>query len=233
MIARAIIDKAVVAARARLAARKARDLARRKGAVESVGLTGKLADCSSREPDRTELYIVEGDSAGGSAKQGRDREFQAILPVKGKVINVEKARLDKVLANDEIRTMITAIGTGIGNDDFDIEKARYHKIVIMTDADVDGAHIRTLLLTFFYRQIPQLIENGFVYIAQPPLYKVTRRKREEYVESDEHLTKILLNLGSEGLVLEDDFGKILKEGQNLRLLLEHLTEVEKVGGILA
>ena len=233
VIARAIIDKAVVAARARLAARKARDLARRKGALESGGLPGKLADCSSREPDRTELYIVEGDSAGGSAKQGRDREFQAILPVKGKVINVEKARLDKVLANDEIRTMITAIGTGIGNDDFDIEKARYHKIVIMTDADVDGAHIRTLLLTFFYRQMPQLIENGFVYIAQPPLYKVTRRKREEYVESDEHLTKILLNLGSEGLVLEDDFGKILKEGQNLRLLLEHLTEVEKVGGILA
>ena len=129
--------------------------------------------------------------------------------------------------------MITAIGTGIGNDDFDIEKARYHKIVIMTDADVDGAHIRTLLLTFFYRQMPQLIENGFVYIAQPPLYKVTRRKREEYVESDEHLTKILLNLGSEGLVLEDDSGKILKEGQNLRLLLEHLTEVEKAGEILA
>ena len=219
VVARAIIDKAVVAARARLAARKARDLARRKGALESGGLPGKLADCSSREPDRTELYIVEGDSAGGSAKQGRDREFQAILPVKGKVINVEKARLDKVLANDEIRTMITAIGTGIGNDDFDIEKARYHKIVIMTDADVDGAHIRTLLLTFFYRQMPQLIENGFVYIAQPPLYKVTRRKREEYVESDEHLTKILLNLGSEGLVLEDDSGKILKEGQNLGFFL--------------
>ena len=233
VVARAIIDKAVVAARARLAARKARDLARRKGALESGGLPGKLADCSSREPDRTELYIVEGDSAGGSAKQGRDREFQAILPVKGKVINVEKARLDKVLANDEIRTMITAIGTGIGSDDFDIEKARYHKIVIMTDADVDGAHIRTLLLTFFYRQMPQLIENGFVYIAQPPLYKITRRKREEYVESDEHLTKILLNLGSEGLALEDDSGKTLKEGQNLRILLEHLTKVEKAGEVLA
>ncbi|MFL2859420.1 MAG: DNA topoisomerase (ATP-hydrolyzing) subunit B [Pontiellaceae bacterium] len=231
-VARTIIDKAVVAARARMAARKARDLARRKGALESGGLPGKLADCSSREPERTELYIVEGDSAGGSAKQGRDREFQAILPVKGKVINVEKARLDKVLANDEIRTMITAIGTGIGEDDFDIEKARYHKIIIMTDADVDGAHIRTLLLTFFYRQMPQLIENGFVYIAQPPLYKVTRRKREEYVESDEHLTQILLDLGADGLTLEDQSGKSLLNTAELRTLLAHLTEIESIGDIL-
>jgi DNA gyrase subunit B len=227
-VARTVIDKAVVAARARLAARKARDLARRKGALESGGLPGKLADCSSRDPARTELYIVEGDSAGGSAKQGREREFQAILPVKGKVINVEKARLDKVLANDEIRTMITAIGTGIGVDDFDIERARYHKIIIMTDADVDGAHIRTLLLTFFYRQMPQLIEHGYVYIAQPPLYKVTRRKREEYVESDAHLTQILLDLGADGLKLEKADGTELLDTKGLRELLENLVKVEEL-----
>jgi DNA gyrase subunit B len=227
-VARMIIDKAVVAARARSAARKARDLARRKGALESGGLPGKLADCSSRDPARTELFIVEGDSAGGSAKQGREREFQAILPVKGKVINVEKARLDKVLSNDEIRTMITAIGTGIGADDFDIEKARYHKIIIMTDADVDGAHIRTLLLTFFYRQMTQLIEHGYVYIAQPPLYKVTRRKREEYVESDEHLTRILLDLGADGLRLEKSDGTELLDTKALRDLLENMVEIEEI-----
>jgi DNA gyrase subunit B len=228
-VARTIIDKAVVAARARSAARNARDLARRKGALESGGLPGKLADCSSRDPARTELFIVEGDSAGGSAKQGREREFQAILPVKGKVINVEKARLDKVLSNDEIRTMITAIGTGIGSDDFDLQKARYHKIIIMTDADVDGAHIRTLLLTFFYRQMPQLVENGYIYIAQPPLYKVTRRKREEYVESDAHLTKILLDLGADGLVLEKTDGTELLDTKGLRELLEHLVQIEEIG----
>jgi DNA gyrase subunit B len=226
--ARTIIEKAVVASRARLAARKARDLARRKGALESGGLPGKLADCSSRDPARTELYIVEGDSAGGSAKQGREREYQAILPVKGKVINVQKARLDKVLANDEIRTMITAIGTGIGVDDFDIEKARYHKIIIMTDADVDGAHIRTLLLTFFYRQMPQLIEHGYIYIAQPPLYKVTRRKREEYVESDAHLTQILLDLGADGMRLETLDGEPLLDTMGLRELLESVVEIEGI-----
>ncbi len=227
-VARMIIDKAVVASRARNAARKARDLARRKGALESGGLPGKLADCSSRDPARTELFIVEGDSAGGSAKQGREREFQAILPVKGKVINVEKARLDKVLSNDEIRTMITAIGTGIGTDDFDIEKARYHKIIIMTDADVDGAHIRTLLLTFFYRQMTQLIEHGYVYIAQPPLYKVTRRKREEYVESDEHLTQILLDLGADGLQLEASDGTHMLDTKGLRELLGNIVEIETI-----
>ncbi|MCF7817516.1 MAG: DNA topoisomerase (ATP-hydrolyzing) subunit B [Kiritimatiellales bacterium] len=227
-VARTIIDKAVVAARARDAARKARDLARKKGALESGGLPGKLADCSSRDPARTELFIVEGDSAGGSAKQGREREYQAILPVKGKVINVQKARLDKVLANDEIRTMITAIGTGIGVDDFNIEKARYHKIIIMTDADVDGAHIRTLLLTFFYRQMPQLVEHGYIYIAQPPLYKVTRRKREEYVESDAHLTKILLDLGADGMLLERLDGSPLRDTAGLRELLGKVVEIEEI-----
>jgi DNA gyrase subunit B len=215
-IAKEVVGKALTAARAREAARKARELVQRKGALDGFSLPGKLSDCSEKDPAKSELYIVEGDSAGGSAKQGRDSSFQAILPIRGKLLNVEKSRLDKILQNKEIQSLIAAIGCGVGQDEFDISKCRYHRVVIMTDADVDGSHIRTLILTFFFRQMKKLIETGFVYIAKPPLYKVKRRKKERYIDTEEQLDQFLVELGSEEIEVKLSSSSIIMQAESLK-----------------
>ncbi|MEM8727509.1 MAG: DNA topoisomerase (ATP-hydrolyzing) subunit B [Chlamydiota bacterium] len=227
-IARAIVDKSILAAQAREAAKKARELTLRKTALDSSRLPGKLSDCQENDPSKCEIYIVEGDSAGGSAKLGRDRRFQAILPIRGKILNVEKARLQKVLQNQEVGTMVSAFGCGIGKDHFNIEKLRYHRIIVMTDADVDGSHIRTLLLTFFYRHMPALIENNYVYIAQPPLYRVSRKKTSRYIHSEKEMDAYLLNLGIGDLDLRLASHSRVLETDEVKTLLHSILEVEQL-----